>query len=107
MMSSQRESVKILILESGEHIIGFCTNGENGHEIVVERPVSLIPKPDGSGIMFVPYLQFTEVDTVPFKQSTLRHDPIEPKADLADHYYKQFGVGLELPAGGGGNIIQV
>lgn len=105
MMASKRESVKILILENGEQIIGFVT--ENGHELTVERPVSLFPKPDGTGIMFVPYLQFTESDTVIFKQSTVRHNPIEPKRDLADHFYKQFGVGLELPPGGGGNIIQV
>ena len=100
MMSSQRESVKILILESGEQIIGFCINAETGHEIVVERPVSLILTPDGSGIMFVPYLQFSEVDTVSFKQSTLRHDPIEPKTDLSENYYNQFGIALELPDGG-------
>ena len=105
MMASKRENVKILILENGEQIIGIVE--DNGHEYLVERPVSLFPKPDGTGIMFVPYLQFTETDTVEFKQSSVRHNPIEPKSDLADHFYKQFGVGLELPPGGGGNIIQV
>lgn len=104
-MSSERENVKILILENGEQIIGFVK--EDGHEYLVNRPVSLFPKPDGTGIMFVPYLQFTEEESVKFKQSSLRHDPIVPKSDLADHFYKQFGVGLELPPGGGGNIIQV
>lgn len=106
LMSSTRDNIKLLILESGEHVIGFCDTVDGGHEIKVTRPVSLVPKPDGTGIVFIPYLQFTEIDVISFKNSSLRHDLIEPKVDLADHYYKQFGSGIILPPKAG-NIIGI
>lgn len=85
-----RENVKLLILKSGEHVIGVATTGMLGENIGLEYPVNIMPNPQGSNIVFVPYLQFSVESKCTFSlQSDVRH-VLTPTPELAEHYYTQF-----------------
>lgn len=99
-MSSMRDKIVMLILDSGEHIVGFLT-GESDESFTIETPVSMMPDPQSNGqrMIFVPYLQFSKEETCDFSKRIVRHQ-LTPQDQLANGYYQQFGTGLELPDSG-------
>lgn len=95
------ENIKMVIMDTGEHILGFVADPDAEDAVIIEKPVSLVPDPssEGRSMMFIPYLQFTVEETAPFPRRGIRHI-LTPQPQLCDGYYKQFGSGLILPEGG-------
>lgn len=96
-----REAIRLVIMDTGEHILGYVENPDAEDAIVIEKPVSLVPDPssEGRSMMFIPYLQFSVEDSAPFPLRGIRHI-LTPVAQLCDGYDKQFGSGLILPNSG-------
>ncbi len=103
-MSGQRDTIKLVIMSTGEHIIGFVKS-EDMDSVVIETPVSLVPdhQSGGRGMVFMPYLQFSEEDTAPFPKREIRH-VLTPANQLVESYYSQYGAGIDLPPGVGKGI---
>ena len=103
-------NVKMLIMSTGEHILGFVKS-QDDDAIVIEKPVSLVPDPasQGRSMMFIPYLQFSTEEEAPFPRREIRH-VLTPQPQLAEGYDKQFGVGIITPdqsivGGNGLNLV--
>jgi hypothetical protein len=96
-----RDNIVILVLGTGEHIIAEKTEVKDDGTIVVDRPVSIMPDPNPQNqgrLLFIPYLQFTELFTCEFPPNTVRHVLGNVKEDLRNSYAKQFGDGLDIPS---------
>ena len=95
---SERERVKLLVLQTGEHICGEVVGEEDG--ITISKPVSIVPHPDpsmGGKLVFMPYLQLTDETECTFPVDNIRHILV-PKKGLVDDWSKQFGSGIEVPS---------
>ncbi len=106
---SERDTVKLVIMTTGEHIIGFVKNENSEHmgepAIEVEQPVSLVPNPQKPGSMvFMPYLQFSEEETAPFPKRDVRHI-LTPVSELVESYSEKFGSGIVVPNNGGLQLV--
>ncbi len=102
---SEREKVKLVIMTSGEHLIGFVTDEDAESQgepaIIIDKPVSLVPNPQNpqGGMVFMPYLQFSKEESAPFPKRDIRH-VLTPDDKLVEGFVQQFGVGLAVPNGG-------
>jgi len=95
---SYKDKVKLVIMSSGEHIIGYVT-AEYEDSIVIENPVSLVPDPAGDGrrMIFIPYLQFSKEDAALFPRRDIRHI-LDPDDGITDNYDSKFGAGIIMAA---------
>lgn len=96
-----RDNIVILVLTSGEHVIAEKMEVKDDGTVVVDRPVSIMPDPNPQNqgrLLFIPYLQFTELFTCEFPEASIRHCLGDVKDDLRQSYAKQFGDGLEVPS---------
>ena len=82
------ENLALIVLTTGENLMGTI-NETTEDGIVVSDIVAFAPKPDGSGVMTIPYLQFSVEDTATFNNDNVRHI-LTPNQDLADYHTKQF-----------------
>lgn len=83
------ENIALLVLNTGENLMG--TIKETTDEgVLVENIVAFAPKPDGTGVMTIPYMQFSVEKETIFKESGLRHPPLTPNHDLKKYYNEQF-----------------
>lgn len=91
-----KDKIKLLIMNTGEHIIGFYN--ETDGDPIVEKPVSLVPDPNSGGrsMMFIPYLQFSVEESAPFPKNEIRH-VLTPQPQLVEGFNKQFGSGIVTP----------
>lgn len=81
--------LKLLVLKTGENLMG-TVSGQNEGLLAVEDIVAFAPKPDGTGVMTIPYLQFSiENETTFDVESDIRH-LLTPNKDLSEYYNKQF-----------------
>lgn len=97
----KRENVVLLVTTGGEHIIGERLNivNDNG-EVTLEAPVSMVPDPNPQNrgrMLFMPYLQFTNLTRATFPDHDVRHVLTEVKEDLVNAYAQQFGDGIQVP----------
>ncbi len=96
-----RDNIVILVLTSGEHVIGEKLDMMENGDISIDRPVSIMPDPNPQNqgrLLFIPYLQFTELEQCWFPNHTIRHCLGDVKEDLRNSYAKQFGDGLDVPS---------
>ena len=96
-----RENIVILVLTSGEHVIAEKMEVKDDGTVVVDRPVSIMPDPNPANqgrLLFIPYLQFTELFSCEFPEHSIRHCLGDVKEDLRNSYAKQFGDGLDIPS---------
>lgn len=97
-----RADVKLLILTTGEHILGKALSGatcDECQEIEIENPVSIVPHPDPSQqgkLVFMPYLQLSEDKSCFFRKDHVRH-VLTPKQAMVNDWDRQFGSGLLIP----------
>lgn len=83
--------VILLVLRTGEHILGTVVGELDGDEFELENLVTFGPSPDGKGLGTIPYLQLSEEISAKFsKEKDVRHI-LTPKADLLAYYNEQFG----------------
>lgn len=105
-----RDMMIVLVTTSGEHILAERVEYDNRADyaddfkkddcIVVKNPVQLAPSPDPSKqgqLIFLPYLQLTELTVVPFPRYDIRHVLTEVKEDLINVYSKIHGGGIQVP----------
>lgn len=94
---SERENIKLVVLDSGEHIIGTVTESEDS--VLIELPVVMAPDPSSGGrrMGFMAYLQFCVEEQAEFPRRTIRHI-LTPIDDLLSGYIQQYGSGLVTPA---------
>lgn len=91
-----REDIKLLILESGEQVIGKITEVNGDGDVTVDKPCSILQRPDQSGrfqAYFAPYLQFSEEFKCTFPSKTIRHI-LSAKDALISDWDSKFGSGL-------------
>lgn len=96
-----RDNIKILVLTSGEHVIGEQIGETEDGAVVIASPVSIMPDPNPQNqgrLLFIPYLQFTELKECEFPAHSVRHNLGEVKEDLRNSYAQQFGDGLQIPS---------
>ena len=96
----KRENIVILVLTSGEHVIGEQVGETEDGGIILENPVSMMPDPTPGAtgrILFIPYLQFTDLTSAPFPSHNIRHALTDVKEDLRNNYAQQYGDGLQVP----------
>ena len=85
---SKDEKLVLLVLNTGENLMGTLI-GEDVNDIQVKDIVAFAPKPDGTGVMTIPYLQFSVENDAKFKICDIRHQ-LTPNKDLSEYYNKQF-----------------
>jgi len=96
-----RDSIRLVIMDTGEHILGYVDSNDDDSYILIDKPVSLVPDPqsEGRSMMFIPYLQFTVEDSARFPRRGIRHI-LTPQPQLVDGYDKQYGSGIIIPDSG-------
>jgi len=92
-----KADIRLVIMSTGEHIIGFVTD-ETIDDVIIDNPVSLVPDPNSNGrsMMFIPYLQFSTEESAPFPRREIRH-VLTPQQQLVDGYDERFGSGIVTP----------
>lgn len=91
-----RADIKLLILESGEQVIGMVTEINEAGDVTVDKPCSILQRPDQGGriqAFFAPYLQFSEEFVCTFPARTIRHI-LTAKEALVSDWDSKFGSGL-------------
>ena len=96
-------NIVLMIMTSGEHIIGQLLNTHDDGSVEIEMPVSMVPDPNSAkrgNMMFMPYLQFTNSTKCTFPAKDIRHILNDLRDELANAYNGQFGSGIVTPRTG-------
>jgi len=94
-MPEYNSNLALLVLKTGENLMGAIFS-QDEDEIFLENVVAFAPKADGSGIMTIPYLQFSVENVTRFSLfEDVRHI-LTPNADLTAYHKKQFDTTPEI-----------
>lgn len=89
-MNDENQTVMLLILKTGERVLAKLNDNQ------CESPMILMPGSADGSVMMIPYLQYSEDNSVPFREMDCKHI-VSPMSELADSYLSHLSP-ISVPA---------